>query len=107
MLNFRKNRKTDVGILIGSKTIDSSTKQVLIQVSDFTYSPNEGELYLISLGGLNPINKRIHYSVLKNIPDENNILSFDLQNSKLLNSLKPGDKIKIKGPFMNCSQKAS
>lgn len=104
MLNFGKAHKTDSGIVIENKTVDSSTNQVSIQVSNYTYSPNEGDLYLISFRGLNPKNKKTHYSILKNVPDENNILSFDLQSSKMLESLNPGAKVKIRGPFMQSNQ---
>lgn len=88
MLNFGNSHKTDNGILIENKVVDEQTTQVSVQVNNFEYSPNEGDLYLISFRGIGRSNKRTHYSVLKNIPDENNILSFDLQKSKALEIIK-------------------
>lgn len=106
MLNFRKKQKVNIGTIIENKRIDSSTNQISIRIINFTYSPNEGNLYLISFGGLTTVRKKTYYLALKNIPDENNILSFDLKNTKLLDELNIGEKVKIQGPFTHVIKKA-
>ena len=99
MLNFGNTSKSGSGTVIENKSLDGTNNQISIQVSDFNYAPNEGGMYLISFRGMNRFNKRSYFSELKNIPDENNILSFDLEQSEQLKSLSPGVQVKIQGPF--------
>lgn len=91
MLNFSKKQKSNIGTIIENKRIDNSTNQISIRIVNFTYSPNEGKLYLISFGGLTTVRRTRYYLALKNIPDENNILSFDLKKTKLLDELNIGE----------------
>lgn len=107
MFNFKTAIQKDTGIVIENRPIDNTTNQVSIKINNFKYSPNEGNLYLVSFRGIGRSNKHYRTLELRNIPDENNLLTFNFQKSNQLDALIPGVHVKIRGPFTDSTKKAS
>lgn len=113
MLNFKNithNNTTDTGVVIENKDLNPQNKQITIKINNFKYIPNDGTHYLVSFRGVGRSNRQFHTLELQNVPDENNLLTFNFSNSDHLNKdlslLTPGVRVKVRGPIVNSTKEA-
>ncbi|AUI72051.1 hypothetical protein COSHB9_10860 [Companilactobacillus alimentarius] len=111
-LNALKNRnKVETGIIIENKKILNSKNRFLIKLDELKNVPESGDYYLISFRGTRGVNKNYRRFLVNRVPDENNLLSLSIETGADLDHnldlIKPGSRVKIKGPFNTCVKKAS
>lgn len=90
--------KRETGIVIENKKIDSENNQLSIKVSDLNRIPDIDNSYLITTRS-HPLRNKYHFLNISKVPDENNLLTFTVYRGHDLAAVKPGSKVKIKGPF--------
>jgi len=101
MLTFKSkmsaNDKRKIGIVVENREIAPQTNQISIKLANLHGIPNDDDFYLVSFRGI----RGYHRLTVTGIPDENNLLTFSIKKSSnlVIDEIKPGSKVKVKGPF--------
>ena len=101
MLTFKSktsaNDKRKTGIVIENQKIEARINQISIKLANLHEIPNSDDFYLIAFPGIRGYQRL----TVKGIPDENNLLTFNIKKTSnlVLDDIQPGSRVKVKGPF--------
>jgi len=99
MLTFKSktsaNDKRKTGIVIENQKIEARINQISIKLANLHEIPNSDDFYLIAFPGIRGYQRL----TVKGIPDENNLLTFNIKSNLDLDDIQLGSKVKVKGPF--------
>lgn len=99
------------GVVIENKKLSTRANQITIKLDDLKIVPQPGDTYFLSFRGVSGISREAHPFSIKNVPDENNLLTFAIQKggdfTKKLDLVNANSKVRVEGPFGNLNKIAN